>query len=210
MRIVFGLFILSSLLAGCNYNHTKGDAPSMTGSGSAGVNTLSLDFLSVQNSVLSGRCLTCHSSAAGNQGGLNLDSYQQVRATLNKIYYRVIEKKDMPPTALTTAQFDLLKAWIEAGAPQKNTGRSSGVISGPINWDVIKKQVLATSCLDCHSGANPDGQLNLESIENVRKNINGIFESTIVKQTMPLEPYPAMSDSAKQALMKWISQGMPN
>jgi uncharacterized membrane protein len=210
MRVlVLGLFAIN-LLSACNYNRVHGEAPLKD----AGVNGLgvlsSLDYASVQATVLGPQCLRCHSSAGGSKGGLSLESYQQVRASMNAIYYRAVEKRDMPESGLPQAQLDLLKAWIEAGAPEKNTGQKvSAPIKGPVTWLVVRDQVLASSCLDCHSGAKPDGNLDLQSLETVRKNINSIFESAIVKQTMPLEPYPALSDSHKQALMKWISQGMP-
>ncbi|MBS1972278.1 MAG: hypothetical protein JSU04_18375 [Bdellovibrionales bacterium] len=210
MRKLLFVPLLITLLSACNYNRVHGEAPVKDSS----VNDLSLlsslDYASVQVSILGPQCLRCHSSAGGSKGGLNLETYQQVRASMNAIYYRAVEKRDMPEAGLPQSQLELLKAWIEAGAPERNMGaKVSPPIKGPITWLVIRDQVFASSCLDCHSGAKPDAGLDLQSLEAVRKNINSIFESTIVKQTMPLEPYAAMSDSHKQALMKWISQGMP-
>ncbi len=202
------IFFASFFFFSCNYNHAKNTA--QQASGVSQLSAQSFDFATVQSNVIAPQCLRCHSAAGGNQGGLSLESYQLIRANLNKIYYRSIEKKDMPPTSLTSDQFSLLKSWIEAGAPEKNNGVNVGPIQGPITWLVIKKQVLGASCLDCHSGTNSEGHLQLDSADEVRKNINAIFDSAIVKQTMPLEPYPAMSDGQKQALMKWISQGMPD
>jgi len=142
---------------------------------------------------------------------MNFETYQQVRANMNRIYFRSIEKRDMPSDGLPQSQFDLLKAWIEAGAPERNIGaKAAPPIKGAVTWAVVRDQVLGSSCLDCHSGASPDAGLDLHSVEVVRKNINTIFESAIVKLSMPLEPYPALSESQKQALMKWISQGMPD
>lgn len=203
-------FLTISLLSffGCNYNHVKSStAQSMN---EPVLTSLSLEFSSVQNNVFATQCLRCHSSASGNQGGLNLEGYPQIRANMNKIYYRSIEKKDMPPNPLSTQQYTLLKSWLEAGAPEKDSGQNLGPIQGPITWLVIKRQVLGASCLDCHSGANADGNLNLDSAEVVRKNITQIFDSALIKQTMPIQPYPTMSEAQKQALMKWISQGMPD
>jgi uncharacterized membrane protein len=212
MRKILFFISLISFLMGCNFNHIKNEG-SQAAAGSdprVGVSALSLDYASLQAAVFTPNCLQCHSAAGGNQGGLSLESYPQVRANLNKIYYRSVEIRDMPPSALPSGQLELLKTWIEAGAPLKNTGKNTGPIRGPITWDVIKKQVLGTSCLDCHSGVHPDGDLNFESLEDVRENITAIFESAVIKQTMPLEPYSAMSEVEKQTLMKWISQGMPN
>lgn len=211
MKIGASVWILLSLwgLAACNYNHVKKENGSQNVQDKASNLALSLDYTSVQMSVLGPQCLNCHSSAGGNKGGLSLETYQQVRASMSRIYFRSIEKKDMPPNPMTADQYDLLKSWIEAGSPEKNIRGPLRPIKGPINWAVIRDQVLKTSCLDCHSGQNPHGGLNFESLEVVKQNINAIFDSAIVKQTMPLEPYSALSESEKQALMKWISQGMP-
>lgn len=194
----------------CNYNRMHGSAPHKDSRlRELGVPS-SLDYATVQARVIGPQCLHCHSAAGGNRGGLSLETYQQVRANLNAIYYRSVEKRDMPDAGLPQPELEMLKAWIEAGAPQKSTGKTAAPpVQGAVTWKVIRDQVLASSCLDCHSGGTPDGGLDLQSLEIVRKNINSIFSSAIIKQTMPLEPYAAMSDSHKQALMKWISQGMP-
>lgn len=208
MRKTSLFFLFCAFALGCNYNHVK-SSPSQN-TGGPQVTSMSLDFLTLQSTVLNSQCLRCHSSAGGNQGGLGLENYQQIRANLNKIYYRAIEKKDMPPSSMPPEQFEMLKNWLEAGAPLKSASQNSGPIKGAITWQVVQKQILGSSCLDCHSGANPDGKLQLDSAEVVRKNINAIFEAAIIKQTMPLEPYPALTEGQKQALMKWISQGMPD
>jgi uncharacterized membrane protein len=205
-KVLYAFLILAS---GCNYNHIRGEA-AVSNRKSEDVNSLSnLDYQSLQIGVLGPQCLRCHSNAGGSKGGLNLESYEQVRVNMNKIYFRSIEKKDMPPDPMPGVQVDHLKNWLEAGAPEKNTGKSGPPIKGAVTWTVIKNQVLSSSCLDCHSGKNPDGNLDFESLEVVRKNIMAIFDSALVRQTMPLQPYPALSESERQALMKWIAQGMP-
>lgn len=206
------LFLVSLAVGACNYNHVRsGAAEGTTGNGGLSIQSAGLDYLNVQVNVLGPQCVSCHSQQGGSKGGLNLESFAQVRAAMNSIYFRSIEKRDMPPReALSSSQMDLLKSWLEAGAPEKNMGRGSGrEIKGPITWTVIKEQVFKSSCLDCHSGATPDGGLDLESFEVTKKNIDKIFKSAITEGSMPLQPYPSMSAFEKQALMKWISQGMP-
>lgn len=211
LKLLLAVLVGALGLTACNYNHVKKENGALGGPGkSEAMVAATLDYQSMQMAVIGPECLRCHSSPGGNQGGLNLETYQQVRANLNRIYYRSIEKKDMPSGGLGAAQHNLLKAWIEAGGPEKNTGRGTvRSITGPINWPVIKNQVLKSSCLDCHSGKNADAGLDFTSLEVVRKNIGNIFEAAVVKQTMPLEPYASLTDAEKQALMKWISQGMP-
>jgi uncharacterized membrane protein len=208
VKIVTFLFLFFNLVA-CNYNRVHGEAPDKAAKLEE-MSAASFDYASVQFAVISPKCLNCHSASGGNKGGLNLETYPQVRANMNRIYFRAIEKRDMPAEGLPQASFDLLKSWLEAGAPEKNMGNAGPPIQGAVTWNVIRDRVLKSSCLDCHSGAKPDANLDLSSAEVVRKNITVIFDSTLIKQTMPLEPYPAMSESQKQALMKWISQGMPD
>jgi len=202
-----------SLILGCNYNHVKSsavDANTALPNDTATSLSLSTSYASINSSVLAPECLRCHSSAAGSQGGLSLDNYQQVRSKLSQIYYRTIEKKDMPPSSLTPEQFSQLKGWLEAGGPEKSGSVRNTTIQGPLTWEVIQKQVFAGSCLDCHSGVQPEANLSLDNLDSVKKNITLIFEKSVIEQTMPLQPYPAMTEFQKQALMKWISQGMPN
>lgn len=208
--LLIGLVL--SFAMGCNYNHVKSnaDANSSIPNSSATSLSVSSNYAAINSSILTPECLRCHSSSTGSQGGLSLDNYQQVRSKISQIYYRTIEKKDMPPSSLKPEQLAMLKTWLEAGGPEKSSSSYSGPIQGPITWDVIQKQVLAGSCLDCHSGTNPEAHLSLDNFESVKKNISLIFEKSVIEQTMPLEPYPAMTEFQKQALMKWISQGMPN
>jgi uncharacterized membrane protein len=198
------------LMPACNYNHIRGEGASGKPQDISILAQASLDYQTINYLVLIPRCIQCHSNAGGNKGNLNLETYQQIRQNQAKIYYRSIEKRDMPSNPLPNAEYDLLKNWLEAGSPEHDIGaRNAGEIRGPITWTLIKNRVLKSSCLDCHSGKNPDANLNFESLEVVRKNIQAIFVSSVVQMSMPLEPYPSLSNSSKQALMKWISQGMP-
>lgn len=60
---------------------------------------------------------TCHDPATAS-GGLVLQNYAQVKDVLNRIQSRVIVEKTMPPTGpLSPAEINILKCWIESGAP---------------------------------------------------------------------------------------------
>lgn len=76
-----------------------------------------LGFSTVQNRVLRTNCVGCH----GNGGGVNLETYANVKSNLSAVRAAVYEKQTMPkaPGApLTQYQLGLLNAWIEAGAPE--------------------------------------------------------------------------------------------
>lgn len=201
-------YFLSFYLMSCNYNHIKTTDDSKSPTSAQIQSALSSDFSSIYNSVLATECLTCHSSAAGSKGGLNLETYEQVRSQIEKIYYRSIEKKDMPAGGLGIEKLTLLKNWIDQGAPLKSTGQSNQIISRPIDWLTIKKKVLGASCLDCHSGEAASAGVDLSQYDIVKTNINTIFETVFINKKMPLQPYPNLTESQKMALLKWISQGM--
>ena len=64
-------------------------------------------------------CTFCHGAPGSNMGGLNLETYANVKANIVAINQAVISKKVMPPSGpLADADLKLLSAWISAGAPE--------------------------------------------------------------------------------------------
>lgn len=206
LKIFSGVLIiyLGSVLSGCSYNVSKEKA-----SVEANLKMQSVsDYQSVRNFILGPQCLNCHSQASGNRGGLNLESYEAVKLKLNQIYYRSIEVKDMPPGGLDKNSYEGLKNWIENGAQQQASVQSLN-LKGPLAWQELKTQIFQYKCLECHSSPNPEGKLDLSEYQVFKDNINTIFDHVFVKQDMPMAPYPSLSLSEKNAILKWISQGMP-
>ena len=198
-------------LTACNYNRTKmKDA----GSDARGLQSGEpVDFKSVQ-SVLRARCVSCHSNAGGNLGGTNLETYASVRAKLNRVLYRSTEMKDMPPRRpLNDLEQALLKEWADAGAPESVIGigekPGDNIESGPTNWSKIKDRLFASKCSVCHRGANAEAGLDLTELNQVRAKAPAIFDRIIVKQDMPLTPYPAVTPKERRTLLKWFDAGMP-
>lgn len=176
------------------------------------INTLELsnNYDSIRQLVIQTQCLTCHSEAGGNKGKLNLETYVSLKQNLNQIMYRVLEKRDMPEGGLPEPEYELIKLWIESGAPEKNTANGANQpILGPLNWDKIKNQILVQNCLDCHNTASVDSKLDLSNLENFKTNLPAIVDRVFVKQDMPPEPFSSMTVNQRQALLKWISQGFP-
>jgi uncharacterized membrane protein len=210
--INFKVYILFFLITAqsCNYRTVQGSSQNTTAQDEINVFELSNNYESVQQIVISKQCLQCHSESGGNKGNLNLETYSSIRNNLNQIMFRVIEKNDMPEGGLSQADYQLMKLWIESGAPEKNTANGANKpIAGPLDWIKIKNQILVKNCLDCHSGGNADANLDLSSAEAFKFNLTKIIERTVVKQDMPPEPYTALTANERQALLKWISQGFP-
>jgi uncharacterized membrane protein len=69
----------------------------------------------VNTKILTPRCLKCHSDAGGNQGSLNLESYDQVSRHLESIKNRTIIDNSMPPKMpLTANEKVVLQNWINS------------------------------------------------------------------------------------------------
>ncbi len=204
MKII--IFIFSIYLVGCNYNVTKESDASDQGQNIKSISVL--DYQTVRKTVIGPQCLNCHSNSGGNKGSLNLETYEAIKSNLNQIYYRSIEVGDMPEDGMDANLREILKVWIENGAPVQAT-EGSGPVQGPLSWSLVRNKIIAFKCLECHSGAKPEGNLNLDNYETFKSKLNIIFDRVFVKQDMPVAPYPALTISEKSALLKWISQGMP-
>lgn len=75
-------------------------------------------YADVRDMVFAPYCYRCHSAARGNRAGINLETYANVRLNLSKVYSAAIVRRIMPPRKpLPQSPYNLLKMWIEAGAP---------------------------------------------------------------------------------------------
>lgn len=113
----FVLIIYISALLGCGYRDMQLPVTDQGGNSSMG----SLDFASVRAKVFAVYCLRCHSQAAGNKAGINLETYPNVSKNLSLIG-KVVNTSFMPPTRpLPPGDLNYLNAWIQAGAPEAGT-----------------------------------------------------------------------------------------
>jgi uncharacterized membrane protein len=213
MNTICASLILASLtLSACNYNHLKSNEKS---SGKVDAQKLlAPDYATVQMLVIGPRCLGCHSNASGNKGSTNLEGYANVRHQLNRISFRALEKMDMPTDSpLSSEQMQILKAWLELGAPETVIASAEApetdIDQGLNDWKKINEKVFAKKCLDCHSQPSPQGNLDLNSYQEVKNKGAMIFDRVILKQDMPVEPYPTLSPKERKVLLNWFNMGMP-
>ncbi|UOF01302.1 hypothetical protein [Bdellovibrio reynosensis] len=120
-RLLLVVMVFLALLNGCgdsggssNPNNPPVNLPSKP------VGPEDLHFTTVTNEVFTPKCYKCHNRANGvTNGGIGLDTLIEVRANSAKIYQAAILEKRMPKNdTLTTRQYNLLKAWLEAGSPE--------------------------------------------------------------------------------------------
>lgn len=217
---------LSIMTAGCNYNRLKdGSAAGPGGSprdqrAGAGADADSsplppLGFQTIQAQVLSSSCVSCHSNSGGNAGGTNLETYGAVRAALARVEDRALGRQDMPPgRPLSARAARILKAWIDAGAPELASAvQESGdpeLEKGPVTFAKLRDKVFARRCLDCHGPVAPQGGLDLTSAAQTRERATVIFDRVYVRRDMPTADYPALTPAERRALLQWFEKGMPD
>jgi hypothetical protein len=130
--------------------------------------------------VIVSRCAStgCH-DAATHEEGYNFTTYSNIRnsvspgnAAASKLYKVITTSSGedkMPPTGkpqLTSAEKDSIRKWINYGALNENCGEVCDTVnavtfSGSI-WPVIQ-----STCLGCHSGTSPSGNVLLANYNNV-------------------------------------------
>lgn len=122
----FGLLLLTSGLVACGAI-SSGDSSGQKDPDTnpqKPVDPQELHYPNVDAEVFSISCYRCHSHLFGvTRGGVALDSYAEASFNAARIYQAAIIEKRMPLGGMLNArQFELLKAWLEAGAPAFETG----------------------------------------------------------------------------------------
>ena len=113
---------LATFLFGCNgwvWSTLNNDSSLVTGDTGYSVDPSALNYAYVNANIFQPHCIQCHSNAAGNSGGVNLETYANVVANLNNIRDQVNTNqmpKGGPP--LTDTEKTILNDWISLGAPQ--------------------------------------------------------------------------------------------
>ena len=141
----------------------------------SGHRAFAVDFESHISSIFREHCASCHNPEK-LEGDLDLSNYQGVLAgsssgeiidlesydpTLSTLYLVTAheEKPVMPPEddKIPQVKIDLLRQWIEAGAPEKRRFTFSD--------DVLP--ILSSNCFTCHNSSDRRGDLDLETYEGV-------------------------------------------
>ncbi len=114
-----GMAVMLLGLTACDFHHDKLKADDA--GEEAPITNEDLSYANVNAKVLGPYCLTCHTAALNKGGGYKFESYQQVKSKISLIEADAITDRVMPPDdapALPAGAYDLLKQWIEAGAPE--------------------------------------------------------------------------------------------
>lgn len=223
MRIM-GLFFICGILGGCNYSLSKSPLSFQQG-GTGAFETLPpgtvVSYSVINTSIMQPKCLECHSSAGGDAGGINLETYENVTSNLNIIKSEVASDS-MPKnrTKLTAKQKEILFAWIDAGGPLNaptNPPTPPTLPEPPatppavefISYEMVHTKVIQPRCLGCHSETGENrGDVNLETYENVAA-LAGTIEIEIKDGSMPRPRNKPLTPEQKELILKWIANGAP-
>jgi mono/diheme cytochrome c family protein len=207
------VFLLLSL-SGCGFYQSK--IPIEKNATPSNV-ALKVSYAMVHNAVFAPRCVSCH----GTSGGVNLETYSNVKVHLSAIERTALLDKTMPKVgALASSEISLLTAWIQTGAPEYVTSSTipegvptpsptSGVSPLPIpseklTYALMREKVFAPRCIACHGNS---GGINLESYSMIKENLNWILIATLVEHTMPKNG--SLTPNESELLTLWVKAGAP-
>lgn len=160
---LLSLFVIIILISSCNY----GNESALKFEES--FNRAQEDKVSYQlinEKILQPKCVSCH----GDSGNISLETYSDVYGHIEKIKEVTINTRKMPKgpyEALTKSEFNLLAAWIKAGAPEKplNGTDQPPVKIEPLGptFNSINKNILQNKCIVCHAVGKVAERVPLDS-----------------------------------------------
>jgi mono/diheme cytochrome c family protein len=174
-------------------------------------------FASIKKKIFEPKCLACH-TPGGAAAGVSLDSDKDLLGSPRDLVipgnpsesglYIAITRTDskrMPPpssgaSALSTEEVIAIKQWIEVGT----NGAPPALDGSKLSYEFVRKKVFLPSCVTCHGSS---GGVNLESYENVKKNLSAIGQAALVKEIMPKNG--TLSAKQRDVLATWILAGGP-
>ena len=178
-----------------------------------------ISYQTVNKEIFQPKCISCH----GVSGGVNLESYAEVKKHLSAIERTVIVDKTMPKNgSLSNGQRELLAAWIRAGAPENPEPEPTPEPLKPY-FTSIKAKIIDRRCIVCHSTGGaasgvPLGTLK-EILDSPRELVlpgnpdeSGLIiavERTDKKRMPPPENGNPLSQEEISVLRKWIENGAP-
>lgn len=204
------------LVVSCAYDHQKGSAGQVQQPppGSA-----SPSFAQVRDQVFTPSCTTCH-----KHDHSYLTQYASAFDKRAEIQSMVFVEKSMPENgSLSSAQMTLLNAWLQAGAPEQSVPAGSpppaptptSVTQGSgidPTWANVQSHFLGKYCARCHSGDDPDGDLDVTSLDQVHTHASPILNHVFVKRDMPRSAAARalMTVESLDLLVNWVDLGMPD
>jgi uncharacterized membrane protein len=91
----------------------------------------------------------------------------------------------------------------------KKKAQDGEVVDGSsLDFSGITAAVLRPRCFSCHSGASRNGNLSVESYEEVKAKAQKIKALAVTQRSMP--PGTGLGNNNAATLAQWIDAGAPN
>ena len=175
--------------------------------------------------VIISRCAStgCH-DATTQREGYNYTTYAGILSSVapgnpgSSRLYRVITtsggESKMPPAnspQLTAAEIDSIGKWISYGALNENCGEVCDTIN-PVTFSGTIWPIIQTSCLGCHSGNAPSGNILLASYSNIAAIASsGALINSLKGSCVPQMPLGTTFSACRIRQFEiWINNGFPN
>lgn len=215
MKRFLCLSILIFTIAGCQFYYQE-KAPSDPVDLSKLTN---LSYQTVNREVFQPKCVSCH----GVSGGVNLESYTEVKKHLSAIERTTVVDRTMPKNgSLSNRQRELLAAWIRDGAPENPQPEPEPEPLKPY-FTSIKKELFDKRCISCHSPSGSASGVPLGSLKDIldsprelvipgNPDESGLIiavERTDSKRMPPPEVGNQLSKEVISVLRQWIENGAP-
>ena len=191
--IIFLLVLSIFLMSSCKHQPTvypltsdigTDDTTANGGGLNGGSNNCDPNTVYFQQQILPMIISNCAKSGCHNtedhQEGIILNSYASIMSDGDirsgnpggSDLYQVITETDpdniMPPPphpALSSSQVNLVYQWIQQGAQNNSCENSCDTLNVTYSGSIAS--ILQSSCVGCHSGSTPDGQINLTTHSGV-------------------------------------------
>jgi hypothetical protein len=238
--LLFLLVLLMLMISSCKHepiilpepvtNNDNGNNNGNGGGNNNGQSTCDPDSVYFQTQVLPLLVSNCAKSGCHNEAdhkdGVILNNYTNVMATAdvdpgrpgNSDLYDVLVESDpdkrMPQgsTSLTNDQIDLIYKWIDQGARNNSCSNTCDTLNVTFAGTIFP--IIQSSCLGCHSGATPSGQISLANYQNIQAVAQNGKLYGAVNRSPGYQPMPRGGNSLPSCQVDqiriWIENGTPN
>lgn len=178
---VWGLALALLIVSGCNFYYAK---PNADLTDSFDLNKIERNQISwplINRTIFTPHCTSCHRS---------FGTYLKVKQALSAIEEEVIINQNMPPSdaePLPSVKIELLKRWIEAGAPEQPLSTptpsptpseaptplpSPDPTTSPTDrvqptFTSIHDRIFVPKCLNCHSSGGTAAKVPLNTLTDL-------------------------------------------
>jgi hypothetical protein len=175
--------------------------------------------------VIVSRCAStgCH-DATSHREGYNYTTYTNILRSVSpgkpssSRLYTVIKlsggESKMPPAnspQLTVAEIDSIGKWISYGALNENCGEVCDTIN-PVTFSGTIWPIIQTSCLGCHSGNSPSGNILLATYSNIATvATSGTLMNSLKGTGVPQMPVGSTFSACRVRQFEiWVNNGSLN